>query len=259
MREPVPGLSSARNRGLAEATTRYVAFTDDDVQVDPLWLDGIVGGFARDSLAGCVTGLVPPAELDDPAQQFFDRRYTWASHLEPRIFDLARRRDDSPLYPYSVGIFGTGANFAVDRALLVGLGGFDEALGAGSPAGGGEDLDAFVRVLQSGRSLAYEPSAIVWHVHRADAKALRRQLYYYGVGLTAFLTKCMLDPRSARQVLASAPAGVRRGRQSWKPDKIGGRAPKILILAEVAGWCAGPFAYLRGRLALRLRKIRGAT
>lgn len=252
--EPVPGLSRARNRGLGEARAQYVAFTDDDVQVDPWWLDAIVTGFTRDPLAGCVTGLVPPAELDDPAQQFFDRRYSWASHLEPRVFDMTDRGDESPLYPYSAGIFGTGANFAVDRALFEGLGGFDEALGAGSPAGGGEDLDAFVRVLRAGRSLVYEPSAIVWHVHRAGGRALRRQLFYYGVGLTAFLTKQALDLRTAVGILARLPAGARRALRLWSPAEIGDPAPKILILAEVAGMCVGPFAYLRGRFRLRARR-----
>ena len=109
--------------------------------------------------------------------------------MEPRVYDLRSGRDASALYPYSAGIFGTGANFAVDRDLLMGLGGFDETLGAGTPAGGGEDLDAFVRVLRAHRSLVYEPSAVVWHRHRADPGAQRRQLFSYGTGLTPFLTK----------------------------------------------------------------------
>ena len=259
VREPAPGLSRARNRGLAEARARHVAFTDDDVRVDPWWLESIAAGFARDPQAGCVTGLVPPAELDDPAQQFFDRRYTWASRLEPRVFDLTGRGDESALYPYSPGIFGTGANFAVDRELLIGLGGFDEALGAGSPAGGGEDLDAFVRVLRSGRSLVYEPSAIVWHVHRAGDRALGRQLFYYGVGLTAYLTKYALDRRTLGELVARIPAGVRRGRRMWDPAAIGGPAPKALMLAEAAGLVAGPFAYLRGKRRLRRSARAGAS
>lgn len=252
--EPTPGLSTARNRGLAEATARFVAFTDDDVKVDRRWLEAIRAAFARDPSSGCVTGLVPPAELDDPSQQFFDRRYSWAAGLEPRVFDLADHRDESALYPYSAGIFGTGANFAVDRELFIRLGGFDEALGAGSPAGGGEDLDAFVRILRAGRSIVYEPSAIVWHVHRAGTRALRRQLFYYGVGLTAFLTKYMVDVRTAGEIVARLPHGARRGVRIWTSAEIGSPAPRMLVVAEVAGMLAGPFAYLRGRLRLRRRR-----
>ena len=245
--EPVAGLSRARNRGLAAAASRYVAFTDDDVEADPWWLDGIAAGFARDDRAGCVTGLVPAAQLDHASQQYFDRRYSWAAHLEPRVYDLANGRDTSALYPYSAGIFGTGANFAVDRELLEDLGGFDEALGAGSPAGGGEDLDAFVRVLRAGRSLVYEPSAVVWHVHRPGAAAQRRQLFYYGVGLTAFLSKYVADPRTTGEILARLPEGARRLRRIWTPAEVAGRAPAPLVTAEALGMLAGPLAYYRGR------------
>jgi GT2 family glycosyltransferase len=251
VREPVPGLSRARNRGLAEATRRHVAFTDDDVQVDRWWLDGIAAGFDGDADVGCVTGLVPPAELEHASQLYFDRRYSWARAMDRRVYDLAGQRDDSVLYPYSAGIFGTGANFAVDRSLLLELGGFDEALGAGSPAQGGEDLDAFVRVLLAGRRLVYEPSAIVWHVHRAGDDALRRQLFGYGLGLTAFLTKYVIDGGTRRDILRRLPAGARRIPRLWSPEEISGPAPRSLVLTEALGMLAGPRAYLRGRRRLR--------
>jgi GT2 family glycosyltransferase len=249
-REPQPGLSRARNCGLREARGRHVAFTDDDVRVDPWWLMAIAAGFARDPEAGCVTGLAPAAELDHDAQRFFDRRYGWASNMDNRVFDLVERRDPSPLYPFSAGIFGTGANFAVDRELFSALGGFDEALGAGSPAGGGEDLDAFVRVLQSGRTLVYEPSAIVWHVHRADSAALQSQLFSYGVGLTAFLAKHLGDKSTRRQILRRVPAGARRISGIWSHAEIGESAPASCIVYELAGMTCGPAAYVRGRRQL---------
>lgn len=249
--EPVPGLSRARNRGLAEAAARYVAFTDDDVQVDPLWLDGISAGFARDPHAGCVTGLVPPAELEHPTQHYFDRRYTWAEAMEPCVYDLTNGRAASPLYPYSAGVFGTGANFAVDRFLFAELGGFDEALGAGSLARGGEDLDAFVRVLRAGRTLVYEPSALVWHAHRSDPAALRSQLFAYGMGLTAFLTKYATGRETSMDIWRRLPSGARRIRHMWAPAAISGPAPRSLMLAEAMGLLAGPQAYLRGRRRLR--------
>jgi GT2 family glycosyltransferase len=246
--EAVPGLSRARNRGMAEATARYVAFTDDDVRVDRWWLQGIAAGFGRDQTVACVTGLVPPAELDHPAQHYFDRRFSWNDRLDAHVYSLDCRDGLSPLYPYSAGLFGTGANFAVDRDLMEGLGGFDEALGAGTPAGGGEELDAFVRVLRAGRSLAYEPSAVVWHFHRHDARALRRQLFSYGVGLTAFLTKYLVDTGTTREILRRIPDGVHRLLRMWSPTAMHGRrAPTRLVLTEAFGMVAGPLAYARGR------------
>ena len=43
-----------------------------------------------------------------------------------------------------------------------------EALGPGTIAAAGEELEFFLRVIQAGWTLAYEPSAIVWHRHRRD-------------------------------------------------------------------------------------------
>ncbi|MEA2973854.1 MAG: hypothetical protein QOG82_2312 [Actinomycetota bacterium] len=256
VREAVPGLSRARNRGMAEATAPYVAFTDDDVRVDRWWLQGIATGFGRDQAVACVTGLVPPAALDHPAQQYFDRRFSWNDRLDAKVYSLACRDGLSPLYPYSAGLFGTGANFAVDRDLMEDLGGFDEALGAGTPAGGGEELDAFVRVLQAGRSLAYEPSAVVWHFHRRDPRALRRQLFSYGVGLTAFRTKYLVDAATSREIVRRVPDGVRRLLRMWSPTAMHGRAPARLVLTEAFGMVAGPLAYARGRH--RGRRLTGA-
>lgn len=255
LKEPVAGLSRARNRGLVEARSRWVAFTDDDVQVDPWWLEGLAAGLARDARVGCVTGLVPPAELDNASQQYFDRRFSWSTRVEPRLYSLADRRGLSSLYPYSAGLFGTGANFAVDRQLLLDLGGFDEALGAGSPAGGGEELDVFVSVLRADRSLAYEPSAVAWHHHRSDPRALHQQLFHYGAGLTAFLTRYVIDSRTTAEILVRLPQGARQIWRLWSPAAIGSRPPVRLVLTELAGMLAGPMMYARGRCRLRHRPV----
>ena len=188
VREPRPGLSRARNRGLAEATFAHVAFTDDDVLVDPLWLDGVARAFSRDPRAGCVTGLVPSAQLDTPYQQYFDQRVWWSKGVEPHVYDLAEPARESELFPFDAGRLGTGANFAIDRELIERIGGFDPALGAGAPARGADDLDAFVRVLRAGRTIVYEPSAIfVRHLHRTAFEELHRQLYGLPVALSAYI------------------------------------------------------------------------
>ncbi len=249
--EPVPGLSRARNRGMNEASAPLVAFTDDDVQVDRWWLDGLVAGFAGDARAGCVTGLVSPIALDTVSQQYFDRRFGWGTRTEPQVYSLSDGNGVSSLHPYSAGLFGTGANFAVDRALLVRLGGFDEALGAGSPAGGGEELDVFVRVLQAGSTVVYAPSAVVWHSHRSDPRALRRQVFSYGLGLTAFLSKYLGDAHTAGEILTRVPPGARQIWRLWKPIVAGGRRPASLVLTEMLGMVGGPVAYLRGRRRAR--------
>ncbi|UBQ01418.1 glycosyltransferase family 2 protein [Curtobacterium sp. TXMA1] len=207
--EPTPGLSRARNAGVRAARGEVVAFTDDDVVVDPGWLRAVASGFARGEDVVCVSGLVASGELRTPAQRWFDERVTWSRNLVPRVFRLAAPPADRPLFPFSVGDYGTGANFAVRRDALLALGGFDEALGVGTVTGGGEDIDLFARVVLSGAALVVEPSALVWHRHRADVTALRTQAVGYGTGLGAWLTKTALRPRTLGMALVRAPGALR--------------------------------------------------
>ena len=251
VREPRPGLSVARNCGVAAAAGQIVAFTDDDVRVDPYWLDGIVRGFRQGEEVACVTGLIPTAEIDNAAQLYFDQRATWGTGCEGRLFDLTEHRDASPLYPYSAGIYGTGANFALAATTLKELGPFDEALGAGSPCGGGEDLEMFVRVILAGRTIAYEPSAIVSHVHRADLAQLSKQMVAYGSGCTAALTAIVLrHPRARLELAARLVSGVLR--IFAIRDRVHGNAslPSGLIRQEFRGMLLGPWLYYRGLRAL---------
>src|SRR5215218_1333526 len=53
--EPRAGLSRARNCGVTAARGDIVAFTDDDVVVDPAWLDNLVRGFGRAEHVALVT------------------------------------------------------------------------------------------------------------------------------------------------------------------------------------------------------------
>jgi GT2 family glycosyltransferase len=247
VRELRPGLSCARNRGLQEARGALIAFTDDDVVVDPHWLDGVVRGFSRSPSVACVTGLVPSAHLENAEQRYFDRRVSWAVSCTPRRYDLHVGTNESPLYPYAAGQFGTGANFAFRTATLRELGGFDEALGAGAPAGGGEDLDVFVRTILAGYELAYEPAAIVWHEHRVELGQLRRQLFNYGVGLAAFATKYLSNPRTARDVFVRLPRGLHHLQSTVRRAGHPAGLPRSVPVSELLGLAWGPIAYWLGR------------
>jgi GT2 family glycosyltransferase len=253
VREPRPGLSRARNRGVAEASADVVVFTDDDVRVDSRWLDGIARGFRAAPDVACVTGLIATAQIENAEQLYFHLREGWGTECERRIFDLAENRDESSLYPYSPGIFGAGANFAVSRTVLKELGGFDEALGAGTPSGGGEDLDIFMRVILAGHRIVYEPSAIVSHVHRTDLAELTRQMKAYGSGLTAALTAIAAKNRRARlEIPLRAARGVLRIFTLNDRVKDNPTLPSGLMRQELIGMLRGPWLYLKGRHGARL-------
>lgn len=250
VREDLPGLSRARNRGIAVASGEFVAFTDDDVRVDPCWVESLVRGFAQDDRIACVTGSVLPASLETPSQALFERAVAFGTRwgFEPRVFDLEEHRLPG-LYPYQVGMFGAGNNMAFRRQFLIDSGGFDVALGAGSPTHGGEDLDSFLRVVTGGWRLAYEPAAMVWHVHRQSDGELRTQAFRYGVGLGALVTKLLLSRDDRRPVLARVPGAVSYFFRptSDKNAQKGKDFPLSLSLLELGGLAYGPVAYLRGR------------
>lgn len=251
VREPRPGLSCARNRGLAEAQGEIIAYTDDDVLVDPAWIDGVVRGFERRPDVRCVTGLVAAAGLDSASERYFDARVSWSTSCTPRIYDLTPAGSAGPLHPFAAGVFGTGANFAAHTATLRDLGGFDEALGAGTRTRGGEDLDIFVRVLLAGHALTYEPAALVWHSHRSDVDELTAQMFGYGSGLTAYIAKYCLEPTTRARVLAGVPAGARHVARLGDRAKEGAGStdalPGRLRLREFAGMAAGPALYWQAR------------
>ena len=263
--EPLPGLSRARNAGLRAARTDIVAFTDDDVVVDRHWLTGLADGFRRGSAVACVCGIVPSGEVRTPAQAYFDQRVGWARSCSPRVYQQDSPPADVPLFPFQVGVYGTGANFAVRRRAMFELGGFDEALGAGSPTCGGEDLDMFFRVLRAGWQLAYEPSAVVWHRHRDDAAALAVQARGYGLGLGAWMTKIALDPPTAwlafRTAISNAANFIRftyrLSKVATPPTALAAELPSRIGVIELASILKGPLAYWaarrQGRRAAPLR------
>lgn len=247
---PVPGLARARNVGARAARHDIIAFTDDDVLVDPGWLRATAAGFAGGEQVGCVTGMAASGEISSLAQWYFDHRVTWARSFSRTVFSTSSPPVNDPLFPLRVGSYGTGANFAIRRQLLFELGGFDEGLGTGSPAGGGEDIDMFVRVLLARRELRYQPEALVWHRHRSDLDSLEQQLEAYGRGLGAWLTKLAMNPTTSRLVLARALKGIRH--MHAINDNIDLRSDEAGVLRQVSSverraLLAGPFALARAR------------
>jgi GT2 family glycosyltransferase len=243
-----PGLGCARNAGLRVARGEIVAFTDDDVIVDPAWARAVRGAFAT-SEVDCVTGLILPLEFETPAQLWVERFASYGKGFIPRMYSLAEPPLDQPLFPYTAGYFGSGANMAFRTQVLRDLGGFDSVLGTGTRARGGEDLDVCIRVLNAGGRLVYEPRAIIWHRHPDTYAHLRRRAFDYGAGLGAMFTKQILTGPHRWAIVSRVPSGIHyyTDPESRKNAGRGPVFPAGLTRLERVGLLYGPIAYLASR------------
>jgi glycosyltransferase involved in cell wall biosynthesis len=247
VREARPGLDWARNRAIAEASGEVIAFTDDDVEVDPGWIGALVAGFNTDTVA-TVTGLVLPAELETEAQVLFERYRSFGRGFTPRRIAPGAAGPLAHRYG-AAGDYGTGANMAFRRSLFARIGPFDPALDVGTMTRGGGDLEMFFRVLKEGYVLVYEPRAIVRHRHRRSMDALRSQIADHGISFSAYIVRSALsypDERLAFARLACWWWAKTAFRVLW-PKASPAWALRRLGLAELRGCIVGLTRYPSAR------------
>jgi GT2 family glycosyltransferase len=250
IQEPRPGLNWARNRGILEAYGDIVAFTDDDVVVDPGWVRALAGVFAAHSEVMGVTGLVEPYELETEAQLFFELYGGFGKGYRSKRYRVDHEHGRRETWHIAAWLGGTGANMAYRRSLFERIGSFDPALDVGTVTHGGGDLEMFFRVLQEGYTLVYEPNAVVRHRHRRTYSELRRQITTWGIGFYSYLVRSALMYPGTRLAIARfglAHLWRRNLRRLLVSVRYPPRFPRDLIVAELWGSLIGLFCYPRAR------------
>lgn len=135
---------------------------------------------------------------------------------------------------------------AFKRETLASIGGFDVALGAGTPTAAGEDTLALTVTLLSGFDIAYEPAALMWHHHRPDLDSLSRQLHGYSIGLTAFYAALLRHRPGVLPALVRLLPSATRYLMGRTPTHRAGQ-PDLLSRLErrhLQGLLMGPLSYL---------------
>jgi GT2 family glycosyltransferase len=258
--EPTRGTSAARNAGFVAARAEIGAMVDDDVVASESWLTTLIAPFARKDVA-LVCGNTLPSKLDRRAEKRFESFGGLG-----RGFTRFELGPDWFLNPVSRSVriweIGATANCAVRRSVLadseVGL--MDELLGPGTPASACEDLYFYYRIAKRGHTMVYEPNAYVFHSHRTTMRALRRQIYNYAKGHYAHQLNTLHQDRDFRailQLLVNLPIQCMLRTLGLR------RFPRSLILPDILGSLAGPFAYaltrIRGRPRPPLQLDRSST
>jgi len=152
VRESQTGIVAARNRGLAAARGRWIAFFDDDQLADWHWLAELFRGTVEKNcrVVGGSVQLALPAECK--------------RELDPAVQRLLGESvaSDEPLR-YGGRHAPGGGNLMVERNVFDQVGRFETAID-----GRGEDADLFFRIERAGIEAWYFPTAVVHHLTPAE-------------------------------------------------------------------------------------------
>jgi glucosyl-dolichyl phosphate glucuronosyltransferase len=143
--EPSPGLSKARNAGLAAAGGEILLFTDDDVVPAKNWLERIATPLIQRECDAVVGRIDLAQELCRP----------WITPQNTASLAVFEGPGDGPLHLI-------GANMGFHRNVLERVPAFDFELGAGA-LGSAEEILFSWQLLEAGFRLRYIPEAGVVH------------------------------------------------------------------------------------------------
>jgi GT2 family glycosyltransferase len=194
-REERQGLNWARSRGAKEALGEIVIYTDDDVVVDPNWIDAMRRPFIDPGISA-VSGLILPRELETLAQEYFENHFSFCLGFEHHEFKIPN------IMPVMNGDVGVGASMAIRRKIINELKLFDTEMDCGTVTKSGGDTHAFYLLLSHGCRMIYNPDAVSWHRHRREMAELKRTLFGYGVGFFVHLLRCLIQHGEIEAVYA---------------------------------------------------------
>jgi glycosyltransferase involved in cell wall biosynthesis len=153
--ESTLGLSNARNRAITEARAKWLLFTDDDVIVEPNWLEGFLATSKRNPTAGAIGGRVDPWFVQQP-----DPLLAEAYPALAKGFCGIDLGPEERIVPEGKDL--VGANFAIriDDAKRL----FNPRLGPiGANPIGGDELAYLMELRKAGLSIVWAPAMRLKH------------------------------------------------------------------------------------------------
>jgi glycosyltransferase involved in cell wall biosynthesis len=214
VREPVAGLSRARNAGARVAANDLLVYLDDDARPAPAWIESLRDAFCDPRVAiagGPIYPLWPP-----------ERPAGWPAAGLESFFGGLSLGDADFEFPGRAEVYG--GNWAVRRAILDAVGGFDVRFGAGEGGSlGGEEFMAATHVHRLGLGAGrYVAAAGVGHriePDKVDEGYMALRAFRNGVETVRYeqspadiaidtRDECQLAQRTAAQLAAISAADV---------------------------------------------------
>jgi glycosyltransferase involved in cell wall biosynthesis len=235
------GLSGARNCGVKQAQSPFIAFLDDDAVAAPDWLQQIQEGL-DDTLVLGVGGVVIPLWLKQPAP-WFPEEFLWVVGCTYAGMPQHNHTIRNPI----------GANMLLRREIFEHVGGFHNDLGRiGTLPVGCEETELCIRARRywpQGRFL-YEPGASVSHRVPAQRTTWR---YFCARCYAEGYSKALISKRIGRQdglasertyTLKTLPKGIMRGlKDTLLRHDLTGMTRSIAI---IAGFSLTTMGYMVG-------------
>ncbi|MGE0862278.1 MAG: glycosyltransferase family 2 protein [Vicinamibacterales bacterium] len=169
IREPIPGLTRARNLGARAARGEIVAYIDDDATAEPGWLNALVREFADPGVAA-VAGRTRYMTAWDGLRMTQDEA---PGEPGPRLRQAFDRSTRGWFAQACFGRIGDGNTMAFRRSVLLDAVRFDERLGRGRLIESGDEHVAFMSLISDGHRVVHAPEAAVRHPMPGDPR-LRR-------------------------------------------------------------------------------------
>jgi glycosyltransferase involved in cell wall biosynthesis len=168
------GKSFALNTGIREARGDILAFTDDDVIVEPTWLDNLTRALQSGPWVGAGGRVLPEQGFSPPRWLAIDGPYSMGGVLA--LFDRGDKPGQLDWAPF-------GANMAFRREMFEKYGEFRTDLGPPPSELRGEDTEFGYRLMAAGEHLWYEPAALAYH--KIPANRIRKGYFlnwWFGFG-----------------------------------------------------------------------------
>lgn len=169
------GLSNARNTGIRESVGDVIAFMDDDVTVERMWLQNLTASLHDGVWSGAGGRVCAPHGFTPPAWLALGGKMDGGGVLA--LFDAGDVPGKLISAPY-------GTNMAFHKTMFEKYGSFRTDLGrCGNSLIGCEDTEFGHRLMAAGEQLRYEPDAIVYHPvakERLNRRYFRAWWFAYG-------------------------------------------------------------------------------